>query len=436
MRIAVLNWTSRKAGGIEVYLHSVVPALDRLGHRVAFWHEIDAPADRELIALPPDSPRWCAATTGADAALSALRDWRPDLIFAHGLLDPALEERFLSVAPALFFAHAYYGTCVSGEKSFKRPQVTPCSRRFGLGCLLQYYPRRCGGLNPLTMLREYRLHARRLRTLRRCRAIATFSEHMRREYLNHGFAPERVTALPYHPPAERPRAAPLPLAGEGHGPWQLLFLGRMELLKGGQVLLEALPLVRAALPGQPLHVTLAGDGRDRAAWERQAARLQGQDASLTIAFTGWVGGERLEALYDEADLVVVPSLWPEPFGLVGPEAAQRGVPVAAFSVGGISEWLRDGVNGHLTPGDPPTPAGLAEAIVKCLRDPVAHARLRRGAAEVAAGYSAERHLAALQQLFEDVLRDRPAARRPDGVQGPARAASLSGSDSSLTAEEP
>ena len=58
-----------------------------------------------------------------------------------------------------------------------------------------------------------------------------------------------------------------------------------------------------------------------------------------------------------ADLLVVPSLWPEPFGLVGLEGARSRLPAAAFAVGGIPDWLRSGVNGYLAPGDPPTPAG-------------------------------------------------------------------------------
>ena len=48
-------------------------------------------------------------------------------------------------------------------------------------------------------------------------------------------------------------------------------------------------------------------------------------------------------------LLVVPSVWPEPFGSVGMAAARCGVPAAAFAVGGIPQWLHDGVNGHLAP---------------------------------------------------------------------------------------
>ena len=84
----------------------------------------------------------------------ALRwSWRPDLIYTHSLGSPRFEEATLKIAPAVFFAHAYYGTCVSGAKTFKRPTPTPCGRRFGPACLLQYYPRRCGGWSPLTMAR-------------------------------------------------------------------------------------------------------------------------------------------------------------------------------------------------------------------------------------------------------------------------------------------
>ncbi len=110
----------------------------------------------------------------------------------------------------------------------------------------------------------------------------------------------------------------------------------------------------------------------------------------------------MDELLDSCDLQVVPSLWPEPFGLVGPEAGLRGVPAAAFSVGGVPDWLIDGVNGYLAPGDPPTATGLAEAIVRCLRDPSEHAELRKGAVKIAEQFSIKSHLVALMDVFEHV----------------------------------
>ncbi|MGH7968376.1 MAG: glycosyltransferase, partial [Limisphaerales bacterium] len=57
----------------------------------------------------------------------------------------------------------------------------------------------------------------------------------------------------------------------------------------------------------------------------------------------------LKRFYLEASVFVMSSLWPEPFGMAGPEAMHYGLPVVAFDAGGISEWLKDGENGFLVP---------------------------------------------------------------------------------------
>lgn len=62
-----------------------------------------------------------------------------------------------------------------------------------------------------------------------------------------------------------------------------------------------------------------------------------------VRFLGWCG--RPEELFAEADAAVFPFRWQEPFGLCGLEAAAHGVPVVAFDLGGVREWLIDGVTG-------------------------------------------------------------------------------------------
>lgn len=417
MRIAVVNWSRRRVGGTETYLGNIIPGLVRRGHTVALWHEIDRPVNRERIELPPGVPSWCVEELGSKRALAALRGWGPDLIYTHSLLTPRLEAETLRIAPAVFFAHAYYGTCISGTKTFKRPDMRPCGRRFGPACLAHYYPRRCGGLNPLTMLRLYRLQSRRLELLREYRAILTHSLHMYEEYVKHGLPPENVHHLSYYahsasphyreapdgPPSPEPSAdAPRAGAGARGKPYaHLLFAGRMETLKGGHLLIESLREVRARL-SSPLLVTFAGDGPERARWERMAAEVTRGADGIKIEFKGWVRREEMEDLYRECDLLAFPSVWPEPFGLAGPEAGLHGIPVAAFGVGGVPEWLVDGVNGYLAPGDPPTASGLAEAIVKCLRDEDAHRGLRRGAVETAQRFSLDNHLNALTKVFDRI----------------------------------
>ncbi len=186
MRIAILNWASRPAGGSGSYLRAVIPALAGRGHEIAFWHELGEPPDGDPFALPPGSPSWSVGQIGLEPALAGLSDWRPQVIFSHGLLDPEVEARTLQIAPAVFLAHAYYGTCISGAKMFKSPTNMPCTRTFGWPCLAHYYPRRCGGWSPITMVREFRRQSARFELLSRYKAIVTLSSHMQREYARHG----------------------------------------------------------------------------------------------------------------------------------------------------------------------------------------------------------------------------------------------------------
>ena len=121
-------------------------------------------------------------------------------------------------------------------------------------------------------------------------------------------------------------------------------------LKGGAYLLDALPGTHAAIR-RPLRVTFAGDGPARASWQRRAGDIAAANPEISVEFAGWLQRPEVVALLDTADLLVVPSVWPEPYGLVGPEAGRRGVPAVAFDTGGIKEWLVDGVNGCLAPGE-------------------------------------------------------------------------------------
>ncbi len=423
MRIAIATWSRRKVGGVETYLSSIIPGLENAGCDLAFLSELDQPANRERITLPAGVPAWCVSELGAECALTALREWHPDVIYSHGLLDPDLEDRLLAISPAVFFAHGYYGTCISGAKTFKFPVIAPCNRQFGWQCLMHFYPHRCGGWSPLTMVREYRRQSKRLRVLPRYKAIVTFSGHMACEYIKHGFSAGRIHVLS---PIQNGHASngSHQIAATGPGSmqreilpvhkssltdsrgrpfWRLLFLGRMDRLKGGRIFLDALPQVAASLD-RPLRVTFAGDGPDRNAWERLAARAKFQNHGLEIEFVGWLEGQQRDALLAGSDLLVIPSQWPEPSGRVGLEAGARGIPSVAFALGGIPEWLSDGVNGFLAPGNPPTAAGLSEAIVRALHDPQTHASLRQGALERARELSLRGHLMQLLPFLERYVR--------------------------------
>lgn len=409
LRIAVATSVGRKVGGTEHYLDAVIADL-AIDHDIALWCDAEGPLDRDEIATGLDITRWIASDIGLDEALAELVAWRPDVVYVHALYSPDVERQLLAIGPNILFPHNYLGTCISGQKMWATPRPLPCSRRLGAGCLAHFYPHRCGGLNPVRMLYDFQRASRRAALLPRYHAVLTTSAHMREEMIRNGASADRTFTPPYvalDPRDQlRPDVAqnavgnPVAALRAGSGDRdRLLFVGRMHFLKGGSVLLAAL-VEAARLLDRPLHLTMAGDGPDRADWERQAAALRGPSNRVTVDFKGWLRSAELLRCFSSADLLVVPSVWPEPFGIVGPQAGSAGLPAAAFDAGGISEWLTDGVNGHLARADPPSADGLAKAIALCLADPVHYARLSAAAIDLSQRFNLRRHTVALREIFK------------------------------------
>lgn len=149
----------------------------------------------------------------------------------------------------------------------------------------------------------------------------------------------------------------------------LLFVGRLRIRKGVEVLLEALGGLREE--GMELPLVVAGDGEHRAMLERRAGELGLESA---VAFLGRCSAEEVRGLLERARVLVVPSIY-EGMPLVVLEAMEAGLPVVASAVSGIPEVVVDGETGWLVP--PENPPALAAAL-RAAWDPE-EAR-RRGAA--------------------------------------------------------
>jgi glycosyltransferase involved in cell wall biosynthesis len=388
-RILLVTRHRAVVGGVESHLRTLLPLLQARGHAPGLLFEHDAAPGQVRIDEGLDIPVWSLTALGRQGVLEAVAAWGPDRVYQHGVEDLDLEEALLERYPALLFLHAYYGTCISGMKRHAFPQPVPCQRVLGPGCLVHYLPRRCGGRSPLTAVREYRYQLRRLALIHRYGTVLVGSRAMREEYLRHGLAEARVVCVPLfgdgapdpEPPASRPPSG------------QVLMVGRLTDLKGGVELVRALPRARERL-GRELELVVAGDGPERPRMQAEAEALR-----VPVRFVGWVDRAERDRWMRRADLLAVPSVWPEPFGMVGVEAGGVGLPSVAFAVGGIPDWCEPGVSGELAPGNPPTPEGLAEALVRALADPGHHARLREGAWRMARRFNAEAHVDALSALL-------------------------------------
>ena len=204
-------------------------------------------------------------------------------------------------------------------------------------------------------------------------------------------------------------AAPLPVAEvpEDAAPG-LLFVGRLRLRKGVEVLLRALALLRER--GSTPRLRIAGEGEHRQAIERAAARFGVSDQ---VDFLGRRGPAEIRWLLAHSAALVVPSIY-EGMPLVVLEAMVAGVPVIASRVSGIPEVVLDPETGWLVP--PEDPPALAAALVELLAAPDA-ARLRgdRGRIRLEARYRPQ----VVAGVWESIVGAALAQRQRDGASGAA-----------------
>jgi len=393
LRILVANDGIDDRGGVKTYLLSLFRGLLERRHEVAFLsYNRQTPND-----LPPEFkaiPRFGALDEGASKALGRARAWAPHVCYSNNMSVLELESHLLDHFRVVKFMHGYFGTCISNLKMHRFPIPSPCSRKLSPACLGFYFTRRCGEISLPAMRDGYRWSLRQRELFARYAALVVASDHMKHEYIRNGAEPSRVVVNPLFTPCEVNEATQSPSVKYGS---DVLFVGRMTHLKGGDMLLKAVAVAERKL-GRGLTLTMAGDGPQRPQWEQRASRL-----GVKTRFVGWVSSGQLEHLYRDASLLAIPSLWPEPFGLIGLEAGRFGVPAVAFDVGGISQWLHDGVNGVLVRGSHPHHyQGMGQVLAEVLSQPEQLVILRRGARQFALQMSVDAHLDRLEHIFSHV----------------------------------
>lgn len=391
MRILIANSQRAAVGGVEKYLSGLLPALTAQGHRVALAYEHEAaPGNEALDSAIPLAASWNLGRLGREAVIEKLRAWAPDLVFVHSCRDLEWEQALLSAYPCYLFAHDHQRTCPTGAKSFRFPNAAPCRRRGGAACLALHYPRRCGGLNPLVMLGQFRRWERSRDNAQRYAGVIVASGAIRDELTQQGIPLDKIRVIaPPSPDAELLATVPRLRAFTN----QVIFVGRLNAVKGTELLIRAMPLAARAL-GRTLNLVIVGDGPERPKLDRLAARL-----NTPTQFTGWLEAAERNRWLRNSDLLAVPSIWPEPYGLVGIEAAGLGIPAVAFELGGVTEWLLPRVTGELASKTAFSPENLADAIVRALADKSWHQALCEGAWRRAQLSSFALHVSALEQFW-------------------------------------
>ncbi len=373
---------TRDSGGMNVYVRELARHLGQRGHQVDIFTRTSGPAEVEeverqvrLVHVPAGPPG-----TGKEG----LYQYLPELARKIGAYAEAQGNPY-----DLVHSH-YWLSCWVGQILKARWRV-PHLIMFHT---LAEAKVAAGGREP-----PHRLQAER-RIAQEADRIVCASHHE-----------AEILARLYHVPMERMVVIPcgvdtglfrpLPqemarrLLGLPQGRPILLFVGRLEPLKGLDTLMQALAL----LPPSVLLLVVGGeeDHESRRSLRDLAHSLGVEER---VVFQPAVPHPTLPLWYNAADICIIPSLY-ETFGMVALEAMACGLPVVATRVGGLQETIVDGISGVLF--WPPRADVLASRLAELLADEELRRRLGREARRRAQAYAWERVATQVEALYRQLL---------------------------------
>jgi glycosyltransferase involved in cell wall biosynthesis len=187
------------------------------------------------------------------------------------------------------------------------------------------------------------------------------SKYVRTKFIEGGFPAERITVKPHFLVSDRG-------IGRGLGGYAL-YVGRLSEEKGIPILLEAWQKLQ-----RPIALKIAGDG-PLAGLVREAAERES-----SIEWIGQLDPEAVFRFMSNATVLLVPSIWDEPFGMVAVEAMSCGLPVVASRLGALQELVIDGLNGRLV--EARDSEALARAVEEATLDRARLAGMRKAARQI------------------------------------------------------
>lgn len=301
------------------------------------------------------------------------------VIHTHQFDDPQVTSHLRRGAPLVSSVHGF-SACTSGVHYFRPGQE--CTREHGPGCVPNLLLRGCAHTrDPRWLPSGYRRSTEARDSLRDADLTIVYSRAIDRHMAVNGVARRAIVPLFSTVPV---------VHGSGHEQRRrVVFAGRLVRPKGVDVLIRAARHVDGEF-------VICGSGKRLDSLRKLASRL---GVAQRIDFRGWLGPQELARELAEASVVAIPSLWPEPFGLVGIEALAAGRPVVASATGGVEDWLDHERTGLcVAAGDE---HALAGALAQLLDDPERQRAMgAAGMISVNERFTEQRHVAALLDAYE------------------------------------
>ncbi len=393
MKILYVHESFGAFGGAEANIFATATELKERGHTVGILHG-PSTGKGEAAWRNTFQHRFPLGHRNESTVTSAAYgDFRPDVTYVHKMSNlKVLEALRQSEATITRMVHDHDLYCM---RSYKYNYFTRhiCERPLSSYCV---FP--CGacvvrdhdGPFPLKW-NSYAAKVREREINRKFHRLIVATQFMKDELLRNRFDADRIEI---HPPV--PPKADVSWRSSFSDRNYIIYAGQIIRGKGVDVLLESLAQVRV-----PFTCFIFGDGDHRDYCERLSRKL---GLTNRVFFKGFVSADEIAIFYRECSAVAVSSVWPEPFGAVGLEAMRFGLPVVAFDVGGIKEWLIDGHNGFLVPSM--DRAAFAARLEELLANKTLGRQMgERGRQLVAEQFEFSKYVSRLEDLFVRVVEE-------------------------------
>ncbi len=409
MKILLQNQYDDLLGGVETYFKLIVDVLVEKGHEVIIVYTKSG-KKRDIkkngykaFYLPNldlaenicySKARQKEIKKDIDFLKSMVIGEKPDIIHLNNTHYPGQYSFLNKYAPIIQTVHDFFNCCNTVLK------ILPdgiCDSPLGTSC----FKNKC--ISPVSIMELWRFRTKCLNreAMKSFQRLLVTTPYMKEMLICNGFQENRIQVMP--------------LFVEDWGmnirndESIIMYVGRLAKEKGVSHFIHMLKELSINFKA-----FIIGDGPQREECEN-LVNLMG--LNKRIEFTGFLNRSEIKDYFAKASVVVVPSLWPEPFCLVGLEAMSCSKPVVAYDVGGVSSWLRDNYNGYLAyRGDIPGLVHRVETLLKNKR--LAEDMGENGRKLFEEKFSKRAHLSNLIAAYEDVILYREKKRKIFNLEFP------------------
>lgn len=308
-----------------------------------------------------------------------LKEFKPDIIHLHNIFSQVSPSILLHLknTPTIMTIHSCELICPNILMLFPSKSRNICKTGFGKNC------RKCIGIKYYYHKFKFAIHKRLLRNVDTFIPVSKFIKDIVKKggYKTIQTIYAGIKLLEYS------------RMGKENN---LLYVGRLSREKGVEYLLKAMPLIIKKIP--MVHLDIVGDGDEKYKLEILSKELK---LEKNVTFIGSVSYNKVEEYYKKANIIIVSSILPDAFALIGPEAMSAGRPVIASNVGGIPEWLDDGKTGFLV--DPGNSEQIAGKVIKLFSDRKLLEQMGKNARKRAEQFSIEKHVIEIENIYKELI---------------------------------